>query len=196
MSRLTACLTLALAAIALRSSSPVRRPPIVAATTRGPDTLRILTTIGAAEAEGAALPRGEMPAHIASYFAGAWFGSPERRCQNVPAGEPFPPNSVRSGNFIIRLAPLPLRAARGAKILWLPLHNPYEYPSTLLLRAARLGSPGDSLRVAVPHWAWEAKRPKRESGFPSTIALPRPGQWLVVATASSDWGCFVLPVSE
>ena len=31
---------------------------------------------------------------------------------------------------------------------------------------------------------------------PSTVFFPSAGQWLVVATAKDDWGCFVLDVAE
>jgi hypothetical protein len=104
---------------------------------------------------------------------------------------------LRSGEFIIRsgiLTPVTQRPPFGYKILWVPLHSPFEFRSTLLIRAARLASPSDSLRQTVADAAYQPGAPRRESGFPSLVDFPRGGRWLVVATAGPDWGCFVLGV--
>jgi hypothetical protein len=81
------------------------------------------------------------------------------------------------------------------KILWMPLHNPFEYRSTLLVRAARLEDSADSLRQPVADWGYQPGE-KRESGFPSLFTFPHPGPWLVVATAGADWGCYIVPIQE
>ena len=88
-----------------------------------------------------------------------------------------------------------LKAGRAHKILWLPLHNPYEFRDTLLIRAVRVDSPADSFRLSVPHWAYPGRAHMQESGFPSEVRFPTAGNWIVIATAGSDWGCFVLPVA-
>jgi hypothetical protein len=77
------------------------------------------------------------------------------------------------------------------KVLWLPLHDPRERRDALLLRGTRIGHPADSIRIRVP----EAAANPRATGFPSLVSFPKAGQWVVVATAGNDWGCFLVTMS-
>jgi hypothetical protein len=152
-------------------------------------------TIAAAEAEGAAVPPSILNGTAAPIFMQSYDGTPDRKCAEAPAGMHHPNASLRSGEFILRSDLISASEPvinHAHKILWWPLHNPYQYPSTLLLRAVRLSNPGDSLRISITHWAWNGT--KQQSAFPSSIRFPSAGTWLVIATAGSDWGCFVLPV--
>ncbi|HEY5062346.1 MAG TPA: hypothetical protein VII52_12470, partial [Gemmatimonadaceae bacterium] len=96
------------------------------------DSLTLPTTISAAEAEGASFERAAPPSWVASIFTREWTGSADRRCLNLPAQQDPRGQSFRSGDFIIPTV-LPMRTAREMKILWTPLHNPFEYSSTLLV---------------------------------------------------------------
>ena len=155
----------------------------------------IPTSVQVAEAEGASHPHAKAPSYTPSVFTDEFAGTTERKCATPPSGASG--GSVRSGEIIIRSfwsgrgGP---KANRDTKILWRPLHNPFEYPATLLIRAVRLNDPADSLRLSVPHWAYSPGS-KRESGFPSLVRFPTAGDWLMVGTAGPDWGCFVLTVA-
>jgi hypothetical protein len=157
---------------------------------------QIAATIDAAEAEGATFATRGLPATVSRAFARPFGGTAERKCVSLvpePSG-----GSLRSGDFIIRtdfFREGQLRANRGHKVLWLPLHNPAEYTNTLRIRASVVGSVADSLRFSVADWAFTAGGPKSDSGFPSAVRFPLAGQWLVVATTREDWGCFLLRVA-
>jgi hypothetical protein len=62
---------------------------------------------------------------------------------------------------------------------------------TLLLRARRVGSDADTVLKVV-----HGVRSHSEYGYPSGDTLPKPGEWIVVATSRGEWGCFVLRVGE
>jgi hypothetical protein len=128
-------------------------------------------------------------------FTEGFSGTAERKCATPPFGIN---GSVRSGEIIIRSYGWSGRwgpkANRDTKILWRPVHNPFEYPDTLIIRAVRLDNPADSLRQQVPHWAYSPGNEK-ESGFPSLVRFPTAGDWLVLGTAGPDWGCFVITVA-
>ena len=154
-------------------------------------------SVAAAEAEGAAYPHGSAAVYTPTAFTSAFTGSTERRCTVQPSSAEANSGSVRSGEIIARTrltGPWGLKANRGHKILWIPLHNPFEFRDTLLIRAVGIDSPADSFRISIPDWAYSPGM-KQESGFPSEVRFPTPGNWLVVATAGSDWGCFVWPVA-
>ncbi len=153
----------------------------------------IPTTIAAAEAEGAAFPHSAAPRNVSSAYQTPVGGTTDRRC--VSAAEYRPAGGLRSGDFIIR-GGLGMRATRGDQILWLPWHNPFEYRDTLVVRAGRLGSPADTVRITRSGWAWQMGHPRTDSGFPSTVTLPSAGTWLLIATAGMDWGCFEVTVSD
>lgn len=152
-------------------------------------------TVAAAEAEGASYATFAAPKSAASVFAAPFGGTTERRCVAPPADGLVPGGSLRSGEIIVR-GPLVIgtgqREGRGHKLYWMPLHNPADYPDTLLLRAVRLQHPGDTLRLVRPDWGYASRQRRSESGFTSGVTLPADGTWMIVATTRRDWGCFLL----
>jgi hypothetical protein len=168
--------------------------------------LPVRETIAAAEAEGATYPRGPIREHGPAAFAGKPIGTAERKCTSGPstavaAGKlagfdfSYTPMGIRSGDFVIAGqigAGRPPSAGRQSKISWLPYHNPHEHSTPLVVRGARLGHPGDTIRYTQPEHAWPRGQSETEVFFPSGIELPRPGRWLLIAAAGDDWGCFIL----
>lgn len=157
---------------------------------------QIPTSSQQAEHEGNGFRRAPIPPRNAQVFDKPFRGSAQRRCVDPTSPRGLEINEsilepLRSGELIVRYGAL--NAGVSAKILWMPLHNPNDYPDTLLIRAVRLGDVGDSLRVTVSDWGWHASRVN--SGYPSNVTFDSAGTWLVVATAGNDWGCFLLPVS-
>jgi hypothetical protein len=80
------------------------------------------------------------------------------------------------------------------------MHPPGITGAALLVRGTLLGSPGDTIRFskdsyAVPvtqvNGSWKSGD-RSTSFFPSGIYLPKPGDWLLIATSGDDWGCFIL----
>jgi len=181
----------------MRSMSKVITATLLAvATASGAQS--IAATVDAAEAEAKTFPRGELPGVASPLLSQPFGGSAERKCISPSRDGPIRNGSLRSGEFIIRTTfggPWGLRQNRDHKILWMPLHNPYEYRDTLVIRAARIGDAADSLRKVISNWAWSPGL-KTNSGFPSLVRFPTAGDWLVVATAGNDWGCFVLTIES
>jgi len=165
--------------------------------TRPVSAQSIPASVQAAEAEGASYARANAPAYTPTAFTSAFTGTTERKC-TVQASTDATNGPLRSGEIVLRarlVGEWGLKANRDHKIYWQPLHNPFEFRDTLLIRGVRIGSPADSIRVSIRDWGY-SPRSKRESGFPSQLRFPTVGDWLVIATAGSDWGCFVLPVAE
>ena len=163
---------------------------------RGVNAQGIPLTVHAAEAEGASYSRATAPAYTPAAFTSAFTGTPARKCTALPSSNETN-GPLRSGEMVVRArltGPWGLKADRAHKIYWQPLHNPFEFRDTLLIRAVRIDDPADSLRLSVPGWAYSPGA-KRESGFPSEVRFPTAGSWLVLATAGTDWGCFVLDVA-
>ena len=155
-------------------------------------------TIAAAESEGASYPRAPMPGTVSWAFNKPFGGTSERRCVAVPPDAPTPGGSLRSGDFIIRsglLSSVWPQANGNYKVLWLPLHTPPDIRATLLLRATRIGQPADSIRTRIPA-AGIPGAPSSAAGFPSGVSFPEAGEWVVVATTGSDWGCFLFRISS
>ena len=121
-----------------------------------------------------------------------------RKCIDLESGSVPTGASFRSGDILIRSSFFGGRAkARSTyKVLWVPLHSPYMYPDTLVIRRARVDERADSLRMVVDAFGYAPRpAPKSEAGFPSLVTVPSAGAWLVVATAGNDWGCFRLNVA-
>ena len=193
-------LRLALALFVMTSQSPIRAQLVKAAANRD---LPIRKTIAEAEAEGARYPHGPARERGPTVFAGR--GPVARTCTRGPTGIlASRPSEIRSGDFAIggQLGGAwPPNVGMPSKIWWAPYHDPFDFPSRLLVRGARLGVRSDTFRYARSDYGWPASsfpRPintserKADSFFPSGITIPHAGEWLLVATAGDDWGCFIL----
>lgn len=154
----------------------------------------IVSTIGEAESEAAHFPTFAESVAVQSFNGGyaPVHGNAERRCSQVVAA----PASARSGEFVAR-GLQDLEVGKEHKILWLPLHGRALAETPMLLRADRIGHPADSLRITEPRPAHTPGRDRTAwmYGYPSLVAFPDTGRWLVVTTAGSDWGCYVLDVA-
>jgi hypothetical protein len=122
-------------------------------------------------------------------------GTSMRRCVTPPPDDSLVGGALRSGDIVVRTrftGPWGFKSGHGQKVLWLPLHtaSTSEYP--LLIRAARLGNPSDSLRKTI---TWVAHS-HGTYGYPSSVEFPAAGEWIVVTTAGSDWGCFLISVAD
>lgn len=169
----------------------------------------ISLTVADAEGEGLGFPHAAQPAVMPSMFYLPFAGTDRRVCTRSLPDDSIPDGSLRSGEFLLRgrfTGPWGLHADKGAKMLWMPLHGPVSASAALsgrewrkeamkaaplLLRAVRVGYPADSLRQTVTGLAGGPE----QFGFPSDLRFPTSGEWLVVATAGDDWGCFLLTVA-
>jgi hypothetical protein len=141
---------------------------------------------------------------VSPEFARPLSGTVERRCVAPPPTGPGDPGSelpLRSGEFLVRGGWAGehggLMATRPNKFSWLPVHNPLDHPNALLIRAARVGHPDeDALREATSYWGYPGHGREHEGAFMNGIIFPKAGTWLVVATAGSDWGCFLFRVAS
>jgi len=157
----------------------------------------IPATIAEAEAEGTRFAHADPAIPAQSVFAGANFGgSGDRRCVRAIPGASMPSGSVRSGDFIVRAGFSPqFEAGKDHKVLWIPLHGAALHGTPLLVRAARMGHPADSVRFSFAGLSRGGEVTGPTYGYPSEVLIPNAGQWLVLATAKDDWGCFVLDVA-
>ena len=177
--------------------------PLVAVmllTARTGHTQQVPATVADAEAEGAAFPHDPAPAALpAAYHARSFGGSIERRCVE-PGRNSVWPQSLRSGEMIVRGYTGLKAGTRGNKMLWMPLHDPGNHPVSLVLRGVRVGHPSDMLRQTITARRMARQVGQHDSfGVPTTVRFPTAGQWLVLADDGDDghdWGCFVLNVAE
>ena len=156
------------------------------------------TMIGA-ETEARSYPRADPPANLSAGFDKKYAGTAERKCVESTVTDASPEAAVRAGDFVIggqvsssvsgKLFP---SAGRGNKIWWAPLHNPFDHHSTLLVRASKLGVPGDTLRFESNEYAYVMGGTHSDSFFPTLFRVPTPGRWMLVATAGNDWGCLIV----
>jgi len=157
-------------------------------------------TIPAAEAEGAAFARADPAASAQSFFAGVSFGgSSDRRCVGAVRDDSPRDGSLRSGDFIARMGysiGFGFQATKEHKVLWIPLHGSALLGTPLVVRAVRVGHPADSIRFRFPGLTRGAQVSGPTYGYPSTVRFTKAGQWLVIATARDDWGCFVVDVAD
>jgi len=158
------------------AASPQSRPTSVGGQTATP----IPTSIEAAEAEGAAHPKGVGP--LATLYAEA-FGSTERKCADAEGHV-----AVRSGDFVAgafdRYWHMGLS---GRKVWWTPRQTTETWPA-LQLRAAKLDAPD-----VTANWSFGSVVSNSNGYFYNTLfTLPQTGRWLVVVTSGNNWGCFIL----
>jgi hypothetical protein len=161
-----------------------------------------------AEAQGAAFPREAAPASLPSGFSDVE-GTGERKCVAFPDGAVLSQNAMansrRSGEFVVGGEIIQgLKAGMGAKVFWVPLHDPASRNATLIVRSVRLDSPSITSHFVTNKYAFPMKEQRypikdsvadREHGFyPSGFSLPSAGRWLFVATSGPDWGCFIVTV--
>jgi hypothetical protein len=161
----------------------------------------IPATIREAEAQGADFAHDAPQVAQQSYFSDFPFGgTAERRCVVAAAYHLYtsaPNGSLRSGDFIVRGQFVDadrgrFQAAKEHKVLWVPLHGPSLLKPPLVIRAARVGNPADSVRFRIESLV---HGPPSLYGYISEVSFPSAGQWVIVATAGNDWGCFVLDVA-
>jgi hypothetical protein len=155
-------------------------------------------TSSEAEAEGTRFAHDAADTVKAGWAARPFRGTRERRCATPSTLDDSLARGalpLRSGEFLIRTSlngPGGFRVNEGHKVLWLPLHPRTNGPAPLSIRAVRLGQSSDSLRLTIAGLAHS----RTEVGYPSTVSFPSAGEWLVVTTAGTDWGCFLLSVAS
>ena len=163
--------------------------PTVAVPIPDARTAWIATTVAKAEAEGKKWPSVSVPStQPESGGTRSLLGEAPRTCVGAYSIGP-----IRSGDFLvggeIGGADAVNGSVRAAKVWWMP-----KYPvrnDSLIVRAALLGSPSDTMRLVMTSWA--SSGPSKGPWFyPSATRLPKSGRWLVVATSGPNWGCFVL----
>jgi hypothetical protein len=155
----------------------------------------IPVTVAAAEAEAISFPRSSATSASQAFFAEKPFvGTSDRKCVSMSTEDPHVSGSLRSGDMIARglTNRSAFRAGVPDKVLWVPRHTSGVRGTEFILRADRIGHPADSIRLTIRSIAGSS----RMYGYPSTVSFRSAGQWLVVATAGDDWGCFVLDVSD
>ena len=147
-----------------------------------------------AEAEGQRFQRATSP--VDKDLGGvADTGTAERRCADVGSSK-----TVRSGEFVAgNFAAYPMFYREGTgKIWWATAHWPELQPSgwpakgamPLTVRVTRLDTIAPGQVYTYGTWAKPAGQ-KGDLFVPSDLRLPTPGQWMLVATAGPNWGCFV-----
>jgi hypothetical protein len=178
---------------------------MIATTTHVVNAQNIPATIREAEAQGADFAHDVPQVAQHPFFSDFPFGgTAERRC--VVAGAyvaytSMPNGSLRSGDFIVRgefskASCGGFQAVKEHKVLWVPLHGSSLHKPALVVRAARIGNAADSVRLRIEgltHGTSGESEPLY--GYPSEVSFPSAGQWVIVATAGNDWGCFVLDVA-
>jgi hypothetical protein len=170
---------------------------VIVSVTRVVSAQTVPATVREAEAEGAGRPRESADVPSQSDFVARFAGTADRRCVSDTAYGAYPNGSLRSGDFILRGGwggPLGFQAGKRRKVGWVPLHGSPSHKPPLVIRAARIGNPADSVRFSIEGLVHDGRQPEPLYAYVSDAPLPTAGQWLVVATAGSDWGCFVLDV--
>jgi hypothetical protein len=155
----------------------------------------IAHTVASAEMEGRQLGPPDASAEQSGPLVSPFRGTAERRCVVPPSEDSLANHALRSGEIAARTrfsGPAGFRAGRSQKVLWLPLHAVRGQRVPLLLRAARIGEPQDTVRKTIPGSVYS----HGSTGYPSAVLLPTAGEWVVVATAGRDWGCFLLHVDD
>jgi hypothetical protein len=172
---------------------------MVASTTHVLNAQNIPSTIREAETQGADIAHEGPQVAEQSYVHDSPFGgTADRRC--VPTAEQNWAGSLRSGDFIVRGRlnddASGFQAGKEHKVLWIPVHGSASWTPPLVVRAARVGNPADSVHFNIEHLVHGGGGPTPLYGYQSLVSFPSAGQWVVVATAGNDWGCFLFDVAS
>lgn len=191
--RIVALAPLAALAIAHSANATVNRRQherLRASASALSDDSIIPLSVGAAEAEADTYPRGPTPDPRRAAKLDKYVGSTARRCLHAGrSGEAF-----RSGDFAIGRGITMMQAGIPTKVFWIPLHDPSG--AALRIRAARISAgeaPPDTLRRTLVNVATTGEH-TTTAFYPGAFKLPRPGEWLVVATSGPDWACVLVTV--
>jgi hypothetical protein len=135
----------------------------------------LLTTfaeqVRVAEAAGAAVPRDEKNPSM-------------RRCVDVNS-TPNPKSGEFSvGGFSVYDA---IWHQGQGKLAWKPLHPNANSP--LVIRALSLDNPGTPVEYRFTTMTGSIE--ENMAIYPSTLRLPRAGNWLLMAESGTNWGCFL-----
>lgn len=149
-----------------------------------------------AEAEGSRYPTASAQGSERLERYGAQLGGSARACtETADQSAPFAP--VRSGEFVVGTTFSRLATGRPAKMWWSPAENSGDMD--LLVRGRKLGDEAEVLRWESDEVAFPVgPNPPRKLEeiddwfFPSDFKLPSAGDWIIVATSGTNWGCFVV----
>jgi hypothetical protein len=137
--------------------------------------VRLAKLVTAAEASGAQYPRDSVTT------------SPARRCVDATGAE-----AASSGEFEAAFFQYARTWRSGyGKIAWRPARP--ALGDSLVVRIQRLG---DSIAAVFFRSAHPIQSGNGDVFYPSAIHLPASGDWLIVATAGKQWGCFALSLAE
>lgn len=148
-----------------------------------PPSLTVAAQIAAAEAQGAAFPRGQGTAAPRTCL----MVRPDQIVFPTTTGDPAK-YSLESGEFFS--GSISFGWDRTYEIAKLPLipSFPDAIGGGLTVRLTRIDPPGESVQFEVRNLA--------NSGgtrlFPTWPTFRTPGKWLIVAAAGVNWGCFVI----
>jgi len=114
-------------------------------------------------------------------------GSPERRCVRVGNA-----SVVRAGDFLIGPFATPIRPWSLKKLWWVPA----SYPGELRVAAVPLDGSARPIVFMQPLVA-RARPPLPDSSgafHPSLISIHDRGEWMLLATSGTSWGCILVRV--
>ena len=149
----------------------------------------VASSVQIADAQGARLPSVPAP-ELSQYslLTAQYPGTSDHRC--VEVGEAY---RIRSGDFVVAGFSVYRRVwhTGWGKLMWMPYHPQPANPGQLVVRATRLDAP-------APQWIFEREGGLAHSpganldySYPSGFYLPTTGRWMLVASAGTNWGCFI-----
>lgn len=197
---LVSCVLFVPSEASAQSSAPERVSSALASSI--PD-LPTLTSIAAAQAEGATFPKSA-PDPLRMRLFSTYSGSPERVCTPVLPRI----GAQRVGDFLIMFSPAP--AGSRPKAWWVTAHDPTAQRNGLLVRGWRLRPDGpgpDSLRYASLRYTYQNAgrtpiaefRPAHSGNahlveVDDSVIFPSAGDWMLVSTSGSDWSCLIVRI--
>lgn len=151
------------------------------------------SSVEEAEAEGSLYRSGYTPEDIATPSPEVAWDTGGEAAECIPVEDRS--SRVRSADWVLGPAS---RGEVGAVTLY-PMNPGSLAPGSgarvpqLLLRAASVGT---SRYHVVESWERASEGTERLLGYSLSLALPNAGEWIIVATAGPNWGCFVINASQ